>query len=697
MARKSLWLLMTLFLSLRIMAQGEEPFIIKGDCTPDILDGGNSHRASRRLPQRKTDWDRDKTYKQMVILFTFSDNEFSVEDSKEYYQKLFNEEGYNLKKGPGCVADYFRGQSSGLCNLEFDVYGPVKVSSVAQPYENPDKNTRNYGRSSIKEATQLVVDDNPDVDYSQYDWNGDGIVEQVIYIYAGPPGNVANSYGYIWPNTSTFDVVTTPDGKKINNYSASGEYWGKKTDGTAVYCGIGTICHEYSHSLGLPDIYPTTSNQGYSVCDEWDLMDGGNFTNWGWCPPNYTALERYLLGWLEFTELEEATSITDLKPISEGGEVYRIKHSDSEWLLLENRQQIKWDSGLPGKGLVIYHVNYDGSVWKGNTVNNDKTKRRFHLVHADNMDYDAWDAYIEEMGWSSYANSDRMNRRYLSTSSYPYISEDEEVVNNELTDTSTPAATMFYPNLNGSMQLDKSITNIQMTDDGVVSFDFKEITKLLVEGHESSEGGIISKSTEEAERKKILTVTPNDGYYVEAKNIRVLAHAPQSEEEEVEVTAVDASADPTGTTQYSYPYAIEYGYQITVDFQKRIDFSKPENYPVITLETTDYEYDGTEKKPEVVSVTYGNGVLVDSSNYEDNINVGEGKVIITGKRYFIGSATATFTIKEASGISAVRKEASNENVYDLQGRQVQTPISGQVYIFREKDGTTRKQIHINAK
>lgn len=468
MKRILLYEMLILLLPLRAMAQEGELIILRGDCTPDI--SGNttvSHRASRRLPACNTDWDADKTYKQLVILFSFSDNDFQEEHSLDFYNSILNKPGYNEGKGAGCVADYYRAQSGGLFNLEFDIYGPYKVSQKAQPYDEPTSSTKNYGHDAMHEATQQFVAEHPEIDFSQYDWNGNGYVNQVVFIYAGYGGNTKSTYGYIWPNTSSFSAVETPNGKIISSYTASAELW---TPSTPSSCGIGTICHEFSHSLGLPDIYPTTSNQGYSVCDEWDLMDGGNFTSWGWCPPNFTALEKYLLGWVEFTELDDAASISDLKPVSEGGEAYRIKHSDSEWLLLENRQQTKWDSGLPGKGLVIYHVNYDGSVWKGNTVNNDKTKRRFHLVHADNMDYDAWNAYIEEKGLSPYASGDRMNRRYLSTSPYPYIVEDE-VQNNELTDTSTPAATMFYPNLDGEILLGKSITNIQMTD-GLVSFDF---------------------------------------------------------------------------------------------------------------------------------------------------------------------------------------------------------------------------------
>jgi hypothetical protein len=177
-------------------------------------------------------------------------------------------------------------------------------------------------------------------------------------------------------------------------------------------------------------------------------------------------MEKMLLGWVTPTDLTEPTTITGLKPSAEGGEVYRIMHSDSEWLLLENRQQSGWDLGAPGKGLVIYHVNYDGSVWSGNSVNNDKTKRRFYLVPADNKDYDTWDAEIA--GKSTYAKSPRLNNRHLSTSPYPYV-VDGEVMNNQLTDTSTPAAAMYYPD--GSL-LGKPITNIRMSEDGLISFDF---------------------------------------------------------------------------------------------------------------------------------------------------------------------------------------------------------------------------------
>ena len=457
------------------MAQ-EEFSVVRGHCMPDLEDGGVAHRAAR-LPAINNRWDADRTYRQLVILVSFRDVDFSCDNPREYYDRLFNEPDFNEEKrnANGCVADYFRDQSGGLFNLKFDVYGPIKVDTLAQPYSHPTASTKNYGKDILRRATLQFLDsvaagvyDNCgwDGDFAKYDWNNNGYTNQVIYVYAGVSGNInaEQCYGHIWPNTSYFtSSVSTPDGKKIDSYSCSGELW---PSSSISRCGLGTIAHEFSHCLGLPDIYPTRDDDDYSVCDEWDLMDGGNFTNYGFCPPNYTALEKYLMGWFEFTELDAPTTVTGLKPVAEGGEVYRIKHSDSEWYLLENRQQRGWDLGVPGKGLVIYHVNYDGSAWRGNTLNNDPMKRRFYLVPADNKNYSTWD---EEIGDKNpYAKSPRLNNRHLSTSPYPYV-VDNEVLNNQLTDTSVPAALMFYPD--GTL-LGKPITNITMTDDGLVSFDF---------------------------------------------------------------------------------------------------------------------------------------------------------------------------------------------------------------------------------
>ena len=513
MTKKVLWLLFMTLLPLHLMAQGQDVFFRKGNCIPTITDAVG-HRAAHRalLPTPNTKWDASKTYKQMVILFSFTDNDFTMDNPKDYYEKLFNEPNYQTGFGKGCIADYFKEQSGGLFNLEFDVYGPVKVSQKAQPYDNPSEKTVNYGTMSIKEATTLVLEENSGVDYSQYDWDSDGTIEQVIFIFAGRVGNTSEkeSYGHIWPNTDNITPITTPDGTKISQYSCSGEFWLYDSQKKPVYCGLGTICHEFSHCLGLPDIYPVGKEYPYSSVDEWDLMDGGNFTGWGWCPPNYSALEKMLLGWLTPTELTEPTSVTGMKAVSEGGTVYQIKHTDTEYLLLENRQQTNWDEGLPGKGLVIFYVNYDKSRWQNNTVNSFASEDLFcyRMFHADNWNYDDWEDFIdkeiEEKGKenvSKYKNSFRMNRFYLSTSAYP------TETNTELTDTSVPNAMMSNNTL-----LSKPIIRIQMDDAGLISFDFMKGETGINQLHLQEKDG--ASAIYDLTGKRVYTPLPGQIYVI---------------------------------------------------------------------------------------------------------------------------------------------------------------------------------------
>ena len=445
--------------------------IIRGDCTPDLCDdgvaGARAGRLPRRLPAVYSVWDSTRVYRQAVVLISFSDRDFKMENPRETYDSMFNSKGFNKRLGPGCVADYLREQSGGRLNMQFDVYGPVKVSGKAQPYEKPTSSTRNYGKGSFMEATRFLID-SLGVDFTPYDWDGEGEVNQVIYVCAGLSGNQSAEvcYGYVWPNTGSFSTIKA-NGKSISNYTASAEQW---SNGNS--CGIGTILHEFTHSLGLPDIYPTSSSAGYSIVDEWDLMDGGNFTNYGWCPPSYTPLEKMLLGWLEFTDLEKPLSVRGMKPLAEGGVVYRIKHTAKEWLLLENRQQQGWDAGVPGKGLLVWHVYYNSSSWSSNSVNNDKRTSCFELINADNMDYDAWDAFL--LSWEKpkqYVNSGRMNSNYLSTSPYPWSTDSTEFVNDSLTNYSVPKAQMINA-VDGSNLLSKPITNIVQHDDGTIDFDF---------------------------------------------------------------------------------------------------------------------------------------------------------------------------------------------------------------------------------
>ena len=425
---------------------------VRYSCTGAADSGDHSGVAAarRRLPILKTEWDSTRTYNVAVVLVAFADRDFSSEEPYDFYQRIFNEEGYNEGRGAGCVADYFRCQSAGWFRPHFDIYGPVKLEYNCTDYGN-------YGSGAFNAATRLLID-SLGVDFTPYDWNGDKTVEHIIFIYAGFGGNeTANKdKGYIWPNTSAFSTINKGN-LRITYYSASAELWSNSRS-----CGIGTICHEYTHTLGLPDLYPTASSE-YSVVDEWDLMDGGNFVNNGWCPPNFSAHEKMLLGWYTPLELTEPTVVEDMKPLSEGGDAYIVRTEDAnEFFILENRQWTGWDLRTPGHGLLIAHVDFDPFVWDNNSVNSSPQYHRYDYLHADNRSYTDWETIIGDENPRVGGHS-----RILSGTPYPYVTDSTE--NRSLTDTSVPAATTFR----GSGLLGQPITDIAETE-GVVSFHFRD-------------------------------------------------------------------------------------------------------------------------------------------------------------------------------------------------------------------------------
>lgn len=413
-------------------------------------------------------FEKDKVYRQPVVLISFEDCDFKMEDPAHYYDRVFNEKGYNEGAGPGCVADYFRDQSGGLVNLQFDIYGPIKVDFKAGGH-----GSRFSGSEIVRDACKKLSNSGVTTDFHIYDWDNDDLANQIIFVAAGPSGNFKS--GYIWPNTSTVTCLM-PGGIYSRYASVSCELW---KDGGM--CGIGILVHEFCHTLGLPDIYPLAPATTFSAVDEWDLMDGGDYTGKGWCPVNLTAMEKLYLGWKQPKELTAATTVTGMKPASQGGDVYLVRNSgyDDEYYLLENRQQEGWDYGCPGNGLLITHVDYLKSSWANNEVNVSDAHYRFDLFHADGKDYRAWDPSNTGQASDKYTMKDGLRCRYLSTSSYPFIDPETQVMNDILNDGSSPASTVFKKNAEGKSFMSKAISNIRMDSDGTISFDFmKESTNL---------------------------------------------------------------------------------------------------------------------------------------------------------------------------------------------------------------------------
>lgn len=212
---------------------------------------------------------------------------------------------------------------------------------------------------------------------------------------------------------------------------------------------------------------------------------------------------------------------------------------------------------------------------------------------------------------------------------------------------------VFISNENAEKE---DITHVEGNDaDGIV---------IQEEGESSKTAGTVNVSDVSTDGYKTITVTPASVNYATKDEIKVVRsiknetpaasashRVPSIENTTVEVEPEVENADPSGTTTYKFKYDANYHYQVTVNFQNRINLSKTAEYnPVVTLKAEDIQnlvYDGKEKKPAVVSVKC-NGTVVDPSNYdityENNTNAGKPRVIITGKRFLMGSTHAEFSI-----------------------------------------------------
>lgn len=319
------------------------------------------------------------TLKIPVLLVNFKDLEFTLEMPLEKFDNLFNGDGGSNPQATGSVATYFRESSNGALILQYDIYGPYNLSQNMEYYGGNTGNSVNKGAQSlVKEAVNLAKD--AGVDFTQYDNNEDGYIDNVSIVVAGHNEAEGGGANTIWPHYSVLNSSPNINGKYISGYLMISEYRGNK--GT-VQAGIGTYCHEFGHALGLPDLYNTISSNTYTVGD-WDIMCSGSYNNNGTTPPSYTAFERFSMGWLTPEQLETPKNYT-LSPIETSNKAYLIaadthnmiplNPNPTEYFLLENRQKVGWDANngaLVGTGLLVSHITFNKQKWDYNTFNNSE-------------------------------------------------------------------------------------------------------------------------------------------------------------------------------------------------------------------------------------------------------------------------------------------------------------------------------------
>lgn len=375
--------------------------LILGKHHTQRLPGVNERRLARLEKMREANLARrhpvgpmraqtvPQTKKGLVLLVEFSDVKMKSNAATQWNNR-FNQQGFSSYNHVGSVRDYFREQSYGLLTIDFDVVGPITLSKTRSYYgSRPSSSSQLDDR-----APEMVIDAlklaNSQVNFADYDWDGDGEVDQVYAIFAGE--TYYGTQGYIWPHEWSLSSAQyygcgagrqRLDNVYIDTYAVSNEL----AEDKSTLEGIGTACHEFSHCLGYPDFYDTDYSGG-TAGQNWDVLDAGSYNgpNYiGETPSPYTAYERWTAGWIDLIPLTQATKVTDMPAINEEGVAYIIKNTgnSNEYYILENRQQITFGKGNKGHGLMVWHIDYNQNAWNSNTVNADKSHQRMTFLPAD--------------------------------------------------------------------------------------------------------------------------------------------------------------------------------------------------------------------------------------------------------------------------------------------------------------------------
>ena len=311
----------------------------------------------------------------LVILVEFNDLAFTVPNPQQAFTDLLNQEGYSANGGTGSARDYYVQNSSAAFKPTFEIKGPVKVSQSYKYYGANDSNDNDKNpREAFYEACSLL---DASVDFSRYDNDKDGYVDNVFFYYAGH--NEAENAGadFIWPHASSLGSYNARfDGVRVYRYACSSEL--KGTVANTTMCGISTFCHEFGHVLGLPDFYDTDYSKNGSARNmgNFSLMANGSYNNSGRTPPRLGALERNLLGWMDGYTALTGGNVT--LPAIQNNVAYKLDADvDGEYFIIETRDATSWDKFIPG-GLLIYHVDRSSnqtpggrasSLWNSNTIN----------------------------------------------------------------------------------------------------------------------------------------------------------------------------------------------------------------------------------------------------------------------------------------------------------------------------------------
>lgn len=399
------------------------------------------------------------TKKALVVLFQTPD--CSLRFHKFDFISLFNEQNYTEHNARGSVFDYYYSASNGQFTLQVDVLGPV-TGDHPMAYYGSDNSEGAYSF-----ATEIANKIEGMADFSEYDNDGDGVIDGMHIIFAGHGEEAGAGEDRIWSHQWYVWNAPTYNGVTFGRYSCSPEMSGNF--GNSI-TRIGVICHELGHVFGAPDYYDTDyegSGGEYNGLGNWDIMSSGSWNDNGRTPARhgaYTAANIYQ--WTTATVLTDPQAVR-IPQTSVQHDVYRINTStNGDYFLLENRQKKGFDRSIPGHGLIVYHVHANAH---GSSVSNSTHPQQLYVMDAANG------IQSPDNTPSSYGSTNSTHTPYPGTQN-----------RDSLTDNSTPWLRPWSGTPNNT-----PLWRIQESpSDSSVFFYFKEvspITPTYLEAHYTSE------------------------------------------------------------------------------------------------------------------------------------------------------------------------------------------------------------------
>ncbi|MEX2214405.1 MAG: M6 family metalloprotease domain-containing protein [Phycisphaeraceae bacterium] len=302
------------------------------------LAADSSSTSSRGPTSAMMSYWKKPTYRLAVIPVEYPDAKHNEKVTLEAWtQALFSRDTYKDKSITGqtvygSVADYYHEMSGGKLALEGKVFDWVEVSKERAEY---GKDVNNKSPLLIEAMEKLLERDGKD---ALNDFDG------VYYMYAGDRFRTSRG-GLYWPHRSSF--------------SFKGKRWSYfiMPEGGRTMSNISTICHEFGHMLGLPDLYARPENPGSEGLSVWCAMSN-QVTNGR--PQHFSAWPKVMLGWVDPIVIDPTVKQKlVLSPIEDDStQCFKIlvRPDGSEYFLLENRRKKGFDESLPAEGLLIWRV-----------------------------------------------------------------------------------------------------------------------------------------------------------------------------------------------------------------------------------------------------------------------------------------------------------------------------------------------------